>query len=157
MFKKSDFSQEQFDLNFKHALDEHFESVKRYLPKALVDVVTARETGHFSRAEAILTRVDATLITLNETLNRHLQVATLRFGLEKSDRGAFDSLKRGLNHMYKRSSGKEHEGLRRKIKSILLEFEILERKALIDDIINELNLSTEIQSTTEQKSFIVER
>lgn len=146
MFKECDVLPERISLDVQNTIEDYFDRTQTRLPNILADVILSREARHFVNAECVLREFDSKLITINKTLDRHLQVATLRSGLENSDRGAFVSLKLGLNHMYKRSMDKEFEGLRRKIKTLLLEFEILEKKALLDDVIIQLKLATGVSN-----------
>lgn len=120
-------------------------------------------SGQASVIMALKTVNDKLRLT-NEVLELHLQVATVRAGLEKSDQGVYDSLLLGLQHMRKRckqqsidvNAGpkREFEAVARKIDGLIKEFNFLRDKAQIDELIDQIAAITSVPSLKrERKRF----
>lgn len=114
------------------------------------------------RVMEALKLVNEKLIQTNDVLELHLQVATVRAGLEKSDRGAYDSMLLGLDHIksncyepkgkfFKLTPRREFEGLARKIDAVMRELELLDSRAKLDDVLNQLTTITSAASSKRER------
>lgn len=86
---------------------------------------------------------------LIEVLDKHLEVARLRAGLETTDRGAYESMLRGLKHLSGNCGThygvkKQYQGTSRKVDSLIKELEHLEQQAYLDALISNLLKQTSV-------------
>lgn len=138
--------------------------------KALEDLWTRRFLTDLKSQDVIrgqndiiraLSTVNTKLNETNEVLELHLQIATVRAGLEKSDQGAYDSLLLGLKHMRKQCnhphSGavlREFDAVSRKIDGLIKELDMLRQKALIDALIIQINTITSVSTSKRERKRV---
>jgi hypothetical protein len=99
---------------------------------------------------------------LDEVLELHLQVATVRAGLETSNQGVYDSLVLGLKHMrkqcdssyYSGQTRREYEAVAKKIDTLLREFEALSSRAQIDDLIHNIKAITSVPTSKRERKRV---